>query len=42
LWSHWFFLYFCKEMQLAGEHYGDDQHCLCSLLENSLPIIWHC
>lgn len=42
LWAHLFFLYFYKEMQFTGDHYGDDQQCLCSLLENALPIMWHC
>jgi len=26
-------------MQFTGDHYGDDQQCLCSLLENALPIM---
>lgn len=42
LWAHWFFLYFYKEMQFAGDHYGDDKQCLHSLLEDTLPIISHC
>jgi len=37
------FLFCCSwYRQFARNHKGADWQCLCSCLQNALPIIWHC